>query len=86
MRHPALHLPLSSRLFDRVLDVAFHATPKKEVGLAVTAFGYPILMGTEGVGLYLRRSWARWFTIGVTSSLIHIECTRSCGHRGSFAS
>jgi uncharacterized membrane protein (DUF2068 family) len=30
-------------------------------------------MGTEGVGLYLRRGWARWFTIGATSSLIPIE-------------
>jgi uncharacterized membrane protein (DUF2068 family) len=30
-------------------------------------------MGTEGVGLYLRRRWARWFTIGATSSLIPIE-------------
>ena len=68
-----VHLPLSSRLFDRVLDLAFHATPKKEVGPAMTAFGYAILMGTEGVGLSLRRSWARWFTIGATSSLLPIE-------------
>jgi hypothetical protein len=58
----AVHLPLGSRLFDRMLDLAFRATPKKEVGLAVTGFGYAILMGTEGVGLYLRRSWAHWFT------------------------
>jgi uncharacterized membrane protein (DUF2068 family) len=69
----AVHLPMSSRLLDRVLNLAFHATPKKEVALAVTAFGYAALMGTEGVGLYLRRPWARWFTIGATSSLIPIE-------------
>jgi uncharacterized membrane protein (DUF2068 family) len=43
------------------------------VAAALTAFGYAILMGTEGVGLYLRRSWARWFTIGATSSLMPIE-------------
>ena len=69
----AVHLPLTSRLFDRALNVAFRATPKKEVELALTAFGYAILMGTEGVGLYLRRGWARWFTIGATSSLVPVE-------------
>jgi uncharacterized membrane protein (DUF2068 family) len=30
-------------------------------------------MGTEGIGLYLRKQWARWFTIIATSSLIPIE-------------
>ena len=40
---------------------------------ALTAFGYAVLMTAEGVGLYLRRSWARWFTIGATSSLMPIE-------------
>jgi uncharacterized membrane protein (DUF2068 family) len=30
-------------------------------------------MGTEWVGLYLRKRWSRWFTIGATSSLIPIE-------------
>ena len=69
----AIHLPLTSRLFDRALTLAVRATPKKEVALAITAFGYAIVMGTEGVGLYLRRRWARWFTIGATSSLIPVE-------------
>ena len=31
------------------------------------------VMGTEGVALYLRRHWARWFTIIVTGSLIPLE-------------
>jgi uncharacterized membrane protein (DUF2068 family) len=39
----------------------------------MSAFAYAFLMGTEGVGLYLKRPWARWFTIGATSSLIPIE-------------
>jgi len=69
----AVHLPLTSRLFDRLLMLAARTTPTKEVAVALTAFGYAILMGTEGVGLYLRRSWARWFTIGATSSLMPIE-------------
>jgi uncharacterized membrane protein (DUF2068 family) len=69
----AVHLPLTSRLFEHASNFAVRATPRKEVALALTAFGYAILMGTEGVGLYLRRPWARWFTIGATGSLIPIE-------------
>jgi len=69
----AVHLPLTSRLVDRAVTVAFRATPRKEEALAAAAFGYAILMATEGVGLYLRRRWARWFTIGATSSLIPFE-------------
>jgi uncharacterized membrane protein (DUF2068 family) len=53
--------------------LAFNATPRKELELAVTTFAYAILMGTEGIGLYFRCFWARWFTIGATSSLIPIE-------------
>jgi uncharacterized membrane protein (DUF2068 family) len=69
----AIHLPLTSRPFDRVLALALRTTPTKEVAVALSAFGYAILLGAEGVGLYLRRSWARWFTIGTTSALMPIE-------------
>jgi uncharacterized membrane protein (DUF2068 family) len=69
----AVHLPLTSQLFEHVLSLAVLTTPAKEVAGAFTAFGYAILVGTEGVGLYLRRPWARWFTIGATSSLMPIE-------------
>lgn len=69
----AIHLPLTSRLFDRALAFALNLTERKQIALALTAFGYGILMASEGVALYLRRPWARWFTIGATSSLLPIE-------------
>jgi uncharacterized membrane protein (DUF2068 family) len=69
----AIHLPFTSRLFARALRFAANLTVTKEIALALTAFGYAALMGTEGVGLYLRKPWSRWFTIGATSSLIPIE-------------
>jgi uncharacterized membrane protein (DUF2068 family) len=69
----AVHLPVTSHVFIRVAALAMDTSPRKEVALAITAFGYALLMGTEGVGLYLKRAWARWFTVGVTSSLIPIE-------------
>jgi uncharacterized membrane protein (DUF2068 family) len=69
----AVHLPLTSRLFDRAVMIALNATPRREAVLALTAFGYATLMAAEGVGLYRRRRWARWFTIGATSSLMPVE-------------
>ena len=37
-------------------------------------------MGTEGVALYLRKPWAGWFTIGVTSSLLPFEVYEIVSH------
>ena len=39
----------------------------------MTALKYAVLMGSEGIALYLRKPWARWFTIIATSSLIPVE-------------
>jgi uncharacterized membrane protein (DUF2068 family) len=68
-----VHLPVTSRLFERAMKLALHTTPRREVAAAVTAFGYAVLFGTEGTGLYLRRPWARWLTIIATGSLIPVE-------------
>jgi uncharacterized membrane protein (DUF2068 family) len=69
----AVHLPFTSELFNRALTPASRLTVAKQTALAITAFGYAALMGTEGVGLYLRRPWARWLTIVATSSFVPIE-------------
>src|ERR1043165_6639922 len=66
----AVHLPLTSRLLDRLIAAVSNLTVAKQTILAITAFGYAILMGTEGFALYLRKPWARWFTIIATSSLV----------------
>jgi uncharacterized membrane protein (DUF2068 family) len=69
----AIHLPVTSRLFERVLALLANLTVTRQTALAITAFAYAVLMGTEGAALYLRKPWARWFTIIATSSLIPIE-------------
>jgi uncharacterized membrane protein (DUF2068 family) len=69
----AIHLPLTSRLLDRAIAFLSNLTIPKQTTLAITAFVYATLMGTEGVALYLRKPWARWFTIIATSSLVPIE-------------
>jgi uncharacterized membrane protein (DUF2068 family) len=68
-----LHVPLTSRLFQRLLQSAGSLTVRKETALALTAFGYAALMGTEGVALYLRQPWAPWFIIIAIGSLIPVE-------------
>jgi uncharacterized membrane protein (DUF2068 family) len=69
----AVHLPLTSALLDKALTFALGLSVGRQIALGVTALGYAVLMGSEGIALYLRRPWARWFTIGATSSLIPIE-------------
>jgi uncharacterized membrane protein (DUF2068 family) len=69
----AVHLPSTSELLNRAMTVAAPLTVAKQTGLAITALGYALLMGTEGIGLYLRKPWARWFTIIATSSLLPLE-------------
>ena len=69
----AAHLPLTSRLLDRVLTFLANLTVSRQTALAISAFAYALLMGTEGVALYFRHPWARWFTIVATASLIPLE-------------
>ena len=69
----AVHLPLSSELFARAFRFATSLSLGKQIALGITAFAYAALMSAEGIALYLRKPWARWFTIGATISLIPIE-------------
>jgi len=69
----AVHLPVTSRLFDLLFTFAVNTSPQKELTLAITALGYAVVIAVEGIGLHLRRPWARWFTMGVTASLIPLE-------------
>jgi uncharacterized membrane protein (DUF2068 family) len=68
-----INLSSTSTMFYRAVSFATHLTTRRQVALALTAFGYSALLGTEAVGLALRRSWARWFTIGMTASLLPFE-------------
>lgn len=69
----AVHLPVTSTIVQRALRFAVNLTVRKQTALAVTAFSYAALMGTEGMGLYLRKPWSRWFTIVATGSLVPVE-------------
>ena len=69
----AIHLSASSRLFAHAVSLAMDATPARQAALGATALGYAGIFLIEAVGLARRREWARWFTIGVTASLLPFE-------------
>ena len=48
-------------------------TNLKLAALSIIAFFYSALFGTEGVGLFLRKRWAEWFVVIVTSTLLPVE-------------
>jgi len=50
----------------------------KEVGIGI--FFYAGLFLTEGIGLVLRKTWAEYFTIGVTGSFISLEVYLTAKH------
>jgi uncharacterized membrane protein (DUF2068 family) len=58
------------RYVDNVLQRAVALTPNRIRGLGVGSFIYAALFLTEGIGLWLLKRWAQWFTIIMTSSLV----------------
>ncbi len=69
----AVNLPSTSTVFTHAVSLAMGLTVRKEIALAATAFGYSVLLAIEAVGLARRLAWARWFTIGITASLLPFE-------------
>ena len=68
-----LHLDLANRYIDRVLSMLLSLDERKLRAIRAGTVIYAALLLTEGVGLLLRRRWAEYFTVIVTSSLIPLE-------------
>ena len=47
--------------------------PSKFIAIGLVALGYALIFGIEGVGLWLGKHWAEWFTVISTGSLIPLE-------------
>jgi len=69
------HLSLadSNGLRWKLVDVLVAFGPSKFVAVGAVALGYAVLFGVEGIGLWLGRHWAEWFTVIATGSLIPLE-------------
>jgi uncharacterized membrane protein (DUF2068 family) len=47
--------------------------PSKFVAIGIVALVYAAIFATEGIGLWLRKRWAEWFTVIATGSLVPPE-------------
>jgi uncharacterized membrane protein (DUF2068 family) len=68
-----LGLDPGNHYLDRAIQKAGNFTPGKIRSLGVGSFVYAGLFLTEGIGLWLMKHWAEWFTVIITSSLVPIE-------------
>jgi uncharacterized membrane protein (DUF2068 family) len=68
-----LGLDPGNEYIDRLLEKAANLSPNKIKGLGIVSFIYAGLFLTEGIGLWLVKHWAEWFTIIITSSLVPFE-------------
>src|SRR5450755_1172742 len=68
-----LGLDPGSRYVGRAIVKAATLTPNKIRDLGFGSFIYAGLFLTEGVGLWLVKRWAEWFSVIITSSLVPVE-------------
>jgi uncharacterized membrane protein (DUF2068 family) len=62
-----------NRWVEKGIEKFSNLTPAKVKALGIVSFIYAGLFLTEGIGLWLMRRWAEWFTIIITSSLVPVE-------------
>jgi uncharacterized membrane protein (DUF2068 family) len=68
-----LSLDPGNRYIGRALQKAANLTPNDIKRLGVVSFLYAGLFLTEGIGLWLVKRWAEWFSVIITSSLVPVE-------------
>jgi uncharacterized membrane protein (DUF2068 family) len=47
--------------------------PAKFIAVGIVALVYAAIFATEGIGLWLRKYWAEWFTVIATGSFVPVE-------------
>jgi uncharacterized membrane protein (DUF2068 family) len=47
--------------------------PSKFAAIGIVALAYAVIFSIEGIGLWLGKHWAAWFTVIATGSLIPLE-------------
>jgi len=62
-----------SRIMSHAIQRATNLSPSKIREFGVVSFVYAGLFLTEGIGLWLTKRWAEWFTVVITSSLVPLE-------------
>ena len=75
-----LGLEQNSQFVGRALSTAAAVTPNRVRDLIVGSFLYGGLFLTEGIGLWLLKNWAIWFTVIITSSFLPVEAYEIVRH------
>jgi uncharacterized membrane protein (DUF2068 family) len=68
-----LGLDPGNRYVERALQKSVNLTPNRIRGLGVVSFIYAGLFLVEGIGLWLVKHWAEWFSVIITTSLVPVE-------------
>jgi uncharacterized membrane protein (DUF2068 family) len=68
-----LSLDPGNRYIGRAIQKAGNLTPNDIKRFGVVSFLYAGLFLTEGIGLWLVKRWAEWFSVIITSSLVPVE-------------
>lgn len=76
----ALQIDEGGHLIHTVLSKLTGVAPKKLAELGIGSFVYAALFAVEGIGLWLEKRWAEWFTLGITLSFIPIEIVELAKH------
>ena len=78
------HLSLadSNGLRWKLVELLHQLGPGRFEAVGLVALGYAVLFGIEGVGLWLGKHWAEWFTVIATGSLIPLELYETLFHFG----
>lgn len=61
------------RFVARVIQRATNISPHRIRELGIVSFVYAALFMTEGIGLWMLKRWAEWFTAIITASLLPVE-------------
>ena len=69
------HLDLtgSNGLRWKLVSMLVDLGPSKFVAIGLVTLGYAVLFSIEGIGLWMGKHWAEWFTVIATGSLIPLE-------------
>ena len=78
------HLSLedSNGLRWKLVELLQQMGPSKFVAIGLVALAYAALFATEGIGLWMGKRWAEWFTVIATGSLIPLELYETLYHFG----
>ena len=75
-----VHLDPGGRLTQAALERVADLEPRRIAAIAGGMFAYAAVLLVEGVGLFLRKRWAEYFTVVVTAALVPLELYEIARH------